>query len=161
MFAKRSLMILAAAASVCVALNGAALAQTQFRISTAAAEGDWLNKALQKFKEGIEKDLPGQFAVSVHANASLFRQGTEVPAMQRGNLEMSTMTTFEVEQQLPEYGVLAAGYAFRDYDHMHKVFDGPIGKDYAEAVGKTMGIQIIDTIYLGTRQMNLAKAREV
>jgi TRAP-type transport system periplasmic protein len=161
MLIKRSLMLLAAAASACVALTGPALAQTQFRISTAAAEGDWLNKALQKFKEGIDKDLPGQFVVSVHANASLFRQGTEVPAMQRGNLEMSTMTTFEVEQQLPEYGVLAAGYAFRDYDHMRKVFDGPIGKDYAEAVGKTMGIQIIDTIYLGTRQMNLAKVRDV
>ena len=49
-----------------------------------------------------------------------FRQGTEVPALQRGNLEMSTMTTFEVEQQLPEYGVLSAGYMFRDYDHMRK-----------------------------------------
>src|SRR5829696_1201101 len=120
MFAKRSLMILAAAASVCVALNGAALAQTQFRISTAAAEGDWLNKALQKFKEGVEKDLPGQFAVSVHANASLFRQGTEVPAMQRGNLEMSTMTTFEVEQQIPEWGFFNRAFLFRDWDHVTK-----------------------------------------
>src|SRR4051794_10663663 len=54
MLNKRSLMILTAAASLCVALNGPALAQAQFRISTAAAEGDWLNKALQKFKEGIE-----------------------------------------------------------------------------------------------------------
>ena len=99
--------------------------------------------------------------MSVHPAASLFRQGTEVPAIQRGNLEMSTMTTFEVEQQLPEYGVLSAGYVFRDYDHLAKVFDGPIGKDYADAVAKAMGIQIIETIYLGTRQTNLAKARDV
>lgn len=161
MLTKRSLTVLVAAAATCLMLSAPAGAQTQFRISTAAAEGDWLNKALQKFKEGIEKDLPGQFAVSVHANASLFRQGTEVPALQRGNLEMSTMTTFEVEQQMPEYGVLSAGYVFRDHDHLRKVFDGPIGKDYAEAVAKTMGIQIIETIYLGTRQTNLAKARDV
>ena len=44
---------------------------------------------------------------------------------------------------------------------MRKVFDGPIGKDYADAVAKAMGIQIIETIYLGTRQTNLAKARDV
>lgn len=161
MLTKRSLTLLAAATASCLLLAAPAAAQTQFRISTAAAEGDWLNKALAKFKEGVEKDLPGQFSVSVHPNASLFRQGTEVPALQRGNLEMSTMTTFEVEQQMPEYGVLSAGYVFRDHDHLRKVFDGPIGKDYADAVAKTMGIQIIETIYLGTRQTNLAKARDV
>jgi len=152
--------MLAAAALACVHAVPA-VAQTQIRISTAAAEGDWLNKALQRFKEGVDKELPGQFAISVHPNASLFRQGTEVPALQRGNLEMSTMTTFEVEQQVPEYGVLSAGYVFRDYDHMRKVMDGPIGKEYADAVAQKMGIQIIETIYLGTRQTNLAKARDV
>src|SRR4028119_1556263 len=98
MVTKRSLMMIAPAAGVCSMLGSPAFAQTQLRISTAAAEGDWLNKALHKFKEGIDKELPGQFNISVHPNASLFRQGTEVPALQRGNLEMSTMTTFEVEQ---------------------------------------------------------------
>jgi tripartite ATP-independent transporter DctP family solute receptor len=136
-------------------------APVQFRISTAAAEQDWLTRALQQFKENVERDLPGQIAVSVHANSSLFRQGTELPAIQRGNLEMSTMTTFEIEQQLPEYGVFSAGYVFRDYDHMRKVMDGPIGKEFAKTVADKMGIEIIDFIYLGTRQVNLRQARDV
>jgi tripartite ATP-independent transporter DctP family solute receptor len=138
-----------------------AQAQTTLRMATVAAETEWLTKALQQLKAGIETDLPGQIAVSVHANASLFRQGTEVPALQRGNLEMSTMTTFEVEQQIPEFGVFSAGYVLRDYDHLRKVFSGPIGKDYAAAVAQKMGIEIVDVVYLGTRQTNLAKAREV
>ena len=133
----------------------------QFRMSTAASEQDWLTRALQQFKEAAERDLPGQIAASVHANSSLFRQGTELPAIQRGNLEMSTMTTFEIEQQMPEYGPLSAGYVIRDYDHMRTVMTGPIGKEYAEAVAAKMGIQIIDTFYLGTRQVNLRQAREV
>ncbi len=91
-------------------------------------------RSLYQFKENVEKDLPGQIAVSVHPNSSLFRQGTELPAIQRGNLEMSTMTTFEIEQQLPEYGAFSGGYVFRDYDHMRKVMDGPIGKEYIAAV---------------------------
>jgi TRAP-type C4-dicarboxylate transport system substrate-binding protein len=71
------------------------------RISHAAAETDWLNKSMLMFKEKVEAALPGQVAVQVHGASSLFRQGTEVPALQRGNLEMSTMTTFEVEQHCP------------------------------------------------------------
>ena len=136
-------------------------APVQFRISTAGAEQDWLARSLYQFKEAVEKDLPGQIAVSVHPNSSLFRQGTELPAIQRGNLEMSTMTTFEIEQQLPEYGLFSAGYMFRDYDHMRKVMDGPIGKEYIAAVGSKMGIEIIDFIYLGTRQVNLRQAKDV
>lgn len=142
-------------------LSSPAMAQMQLRISTAAAETDPLTKALLAFKENVERDLRGQIAISVHPQSSLFRQGTEIPALQRGNLEMSTMTTFEVEQQIPEYGVLSAGYVFRDYDHMKKVFAGSIGKEYADAIASKMGIQILDAVYLGTRQLNLAKARDV
>lgn len=156
--------VIAGAFALASCLPGAALAQgqpIQFRISTAAAEQDWLTRALQQFKENVERDLPGQVAISVHPSSSLFRQGTELPAIQRGNLEMSTMTTFEIEQQIPEFGLFSAGYMFRDYDHMRKVMDGPIGKEYAAAIASKMGIEIIDFIYLGTRQVNLRQARNV
>jgi TRAP-type transport system periplasmic protein len=156
--------MIAAAAAFTLSMPGLAFAQgqpVQFRISTAGAEQDWLARSLYQFKENVEKDLPGQIAVSVHPNSSLFRQGTELPAIQRGNLEMSTMTTFEIEQQLPEYGAFSGGYVFRDYDHMRKVMDGPIGKEYIAAVASKMGIQIIDFIYLGTRQVNLRQFRDV
>lgn len=156
--------MIAAAAALTLSATGSAFAQgqpIQFRISTAGAEQDWLARSLYQFKENVEKDLPGQIAISVHPNSSLFRQGTELPAIQRGNLEMSTMTTFEIEQQLPEYGIFSGGYVFRDYDHMRKVMDGPIGKEYIAAVASKMGIQIIDFIYLGTRQVNLRQFRDV
>jgi tripartite ATP-independent transporter DctP family solute receptor len=154
--------VIAAVAALAVSAPAAfAQAPIQFRISTAGAEQDWLARSLYQFKENVEKDLPGQIAISVHPNSSLFRQGTELPAIQRGNLEMSTMTTFEIEQQLPEYGIFSAGYVFRDYDHMRKVMDGPIGKEYIAAVASKMGIQIIDFIYLGTRQVNLRQFRDV
>ena len=133
----------------------------QMRISSASAEADWLNKSLDMFKSSIDKALPGQFNINIYPASRLFRQGTEVPALQRGNLEMSTMTTFEVEQQIPEYGVLSAGYVFRDAQHMLNVFRGPIGKDYYDAVAQKMGIQIIEVTYLGTRQVNLRTARDV
>jgi tripartite ATP-independent transporter DctP family solute receptor len=136
-------------------------AQVQLRISSAGAESDWLVGGLKVLKEQLEKSAPEQFNVQIHPASSLFRQGTEVPAIQRGNLEMSTMTTFEVEQQVPEYSLFSAGYLFRDYAHMAKVMRGPIGQDYAQTVAQKMGLQILEPMYLGTRQVNLRQAKNV
>lgn len=151
-------------AALAVALGTASLGWAQavtLRISHAANEADWLHKSMLMFKDNVEKALPGQVAVQVHGASSLFRQGTEVPALQRGNLEMSTMTTFEVEQQMPEYGIFSSGYLFRDYAHLANVMRGPVGKDYYEAVAAKMGIQIIEVTYLGTRQLMLRQAKDV
>src|SRR5689334_5589239 len=79
-----------------VGLAGRAAAQTgtQIRISTAAPPSDFLAKALEALKAEVDGASAG-LNVSVHTASTLFKQGTEVQALQRGNLEMSTMTTFE------------------------------------------------------------------
>ena len=133
-------------------------AEVAIRISTAAPPSDFLAKACDAIKSQIEDGTSG-LKISVHPASTLFKQGTEVPALQRGNLEMSTMTTFEVAQQIPEFGFLNRAYLFRDHDHMRAVFDGPIGATYRKTVADKMGIVILATAYLGTRQVALAKKR--
>lgn len=108
-----------------------------------------------------EVDVDPAGAVEVYPASSLFRQGTEVPAIQRGNLEMSVMTTFEVAAQIPEWGFLNRAYLFRDYDHMMSVMTGPIGEQLAADVAEQAGIEILAVAYLGTRQVNLREARDV
>jgi tripartite ATP-independent transporter DctP family solute receptor len=132
----------------------------QIRVSTAAPPSDFLAKAVESFKAELEAANIG-LNVSAHPASSLFKQGTEVPALQRGTLEMSTMTTFEVAQQIPELGFLNRAYLFRDYAHMRAAFDGPFGADYRKLVADKMGIVILSTAYLGTRQVALAKKRKV
>ena len=161
MIVRRTLLAAASLVATLAFSSHVAAQQVQLRISHAANEADWLHKSLIMFKEKVEAALPGQVGVQVHGASSLFRQGTEVPALQRGNLEMSTMTTFEVEQQIPEYGIFSAGYMFRDYDQLAKVMRGPIGKEYYDQVAQKMGIQIIEVSYLGTRQVNLRTAKDV
>lgn len=132
----------------------------QIRISTAAPPSDFLAKSLEALKSEVDAASAG-LSVSVHAASTLFKQGTEVPALQRGNLEMSTMTTFEVAQQIPELGYFNRGYLFEDAAHMRRVFDGPIGEDYRKTVAAKMGIEILATHYLGTRQVGLRQKRAV
>jgi tripartite ATP-independent transporter DctP family solute receptor len=151
-----------AAAGALAGFPGRAGAQTgtQIRISTAAPPSDFLTKALEELKADVDTAKVG-LNVSVHPASTLFRQGTEVPALQRGNLEMSTMNTFEVAQQIPALGLFNRGYLFRDYAHLRRVFDGPIGAEYHAAVAEKMSIEILATHYLGTRQVNLRQKRAV
>src|SRR6516162_6308002 len=139
---------------------GAQAADVTLRFSSAAPPSDFLAKAIETFKSEVENAKVG-VKVESYPASTLFKQGTEVPALQRGNLEISTMTTFEVAQQIPKLGFLNRGYLFRDYDHMRHVVDGPIGADYRRAVTDKMGIAIIAVAYLGTRQVNLRQKRNV
>ncbi len=158
---RRTLLAGTAAASLAGLCGRArAQAQTQIRISTAAPPSDFLAKALDQLKADVDQ-AGVSLDVSVHPASTLFKQGTEVPALQRGNLEMSTMTTFEVAQQIPALGYFNRGYLLGDYDHLRRVFDGPIGADFRAAVLQKMGIAILATHYLGTRQVNLRQKRAV
>jgi tripartite ATP-independent transporter DctP family solute receptor len=150
---------LAAAATLLAAASPLG-ADVTVRFSTAAPPSDFLAKALEAFKSEVEAANVG-VKVETHPASTLFRQGTEVPALQRGNLEMSTMTTFEVAQQIAEYGLFNRAYLFRDYDHLRAVFDGAIGETYRRAVADKMGIEILAVAYLGTRQVNLRQKRSV
>src|SRR5712691_10619109 len=117
------------ACSALAAASAFAQVKTVLRISTPAVPDDWHVKMLYVFKEELGKALPGRFDVQVHHSGTLFRQGTEPVAMQRGNLEMALLSMQDIARQIPEYSIFTAGYLIRDPDHLSKVYSGPIGEE--------------------------------
>jgi len=143
---------------------GAPAASAQERavtISTPAVPGDWHAEMLYVFEEYVERSVPGAFDVEIHLNATLFKQGTEPAAMQRGNLDMALISAQDISKQIPEWSIFTAGYLIRDPEHQRKVFNSDIGEEMFAKVREEMGIKILDVAYLGTRQLNLREAREV
>jgi len=133
----------------------------KLRISTPAVDADWHAKMLPVFKAELEKAAPGQFDVEIHLNGTLFKQGTEPAAMQRGNLEMAMISAFDIAKQVPEWSIFTAGYLLRDPEHQTKVFESDIGKEMYGLVEEKMGIKILSVGYLGTRQLNLRTDKEI
>jgi tripartite ATP-independent transporter DctP family solute receptor len=133
----------------------------KLRISTPAVEADWHAKMLPVFKQELEKTAPGQFDVEIHLNGTLFKQGTEPAAMQRGNLEMAMISAFDISKQIPEWSIFTAGYLLRSPEHQTKVFESDIGQEMYRLVEDKMGIKVLSVGYLGTRQLNLRTEKEV
>ena len=155
--------LLAAAVALATAFAPAAMAQNKvlLRISTPAVPDDWHGKMWTVFKESLDKSAPGEFDVQINLNATLFKQGTEPAAMARGNLELSSISAFDIAKLVPEFSIFTAGYVVRDPEHQKKVFSGPVGKEMFKLASDKMEVTILTPIYLGTRQVNLREVRNV
>lgn len=160
---RRTLLAASGATLATPALSRLSFAQDKkvIRISTPSPDAEWQAKGLMKFKEMVEAAAPS-LEVQVHLNATLFDQGTEIPAMQRGNLEVGMISPQDIAGYIPEYSLYTAGYLLRDADHLHKVFDdSDVAQEYRGRVSGEMDVTILSSQYLGTRHVILRKAKDV
>ena len=155
--------LIAATAALAAVFMPAAMAQNKvlLRISTPAVPDDWHGKMWTVFKDTLDKSAPGEFDVQINLNATLFKQGTEPAAMARGNLELSSISAFDIAKLVPEFSIFTAGYVIRDPQHQQKVFGGPIGQELFKLATDKMDLTLLTPIYLGTRQVNLREVRNV
>ncbi len=150
---RRSLIGAAAALSL-VGVAGSALAadSIKLRLSSPASANDERAIALTE----IFAPAVSSFAeFDPHWNASLFKQGTELEAISRGNLDMSIASAQELAEFFPEFGVFAAGYVHRDAAHQVAVFNSDFFKSYKKTVEDKLGVKLLTIMYLGRRQLNL------
>lgn len=152
---------LAAAALTGVSRQSWAAEPIKIRISTPAVDSDWHAKMLPIFRDKLESLAPGQFQVEIHLNGTLFKQGTEPAAMQRGNLEMAMISAQDIAKQIPEWSIFTAGYMIRSPEHQAHVFGGPIGAEMYKRVEDQMNIKILTVGYLGTRQLDLRGDKQI
>jgi tripartite ATP-independent transporter DctP family solute receptor len=96
-----------------------------------------------------------------HWNASLFKQGTELEAISRGNLEMSIASAQELSTIFPEWSIFSAGYLHRDAEHQKKVFAADFMNDMKKKVEDELGVKLLTVMYLGRRQLNLRVDKEI
>lgn len=160
MIRRRSCLALAVAWSLSAQLAHAQGRQT-LRISTPAVPEDWHARMWTVMKDQLEQTAPGQFDVQINLNASLFKQGAEPVAMARGNLELTTLSAFDIAKLVPEFSIFTAGYVIRDPAHLMQVFNGPIGRELFKRVAEKMDITVLAPIYYGTRQLNLRERRNI
>ena len=156
-------LLAVAALAFGMGLPGTSSAQTktQLRVSTPAVPDDWHAKMWTVFKESLDQSAPGEFDVQINLNATLFKQGTEPAAMARGNLELASISAFDIAKLVPEFSIFTAGYIVRDVEHQQKIFNGPIGEELFKLVAEKIDVTPLATLYLGTRELNLREPRNV
>jgi len=150
-----------AAGLAALAAGGAtgAAAQQRRKVRFAAVFTDQDIRA--EAMRGFQRDVASQFEVELHLNATLFRQGTEIVALQRGNLELANIAPQDISRQIPAWSVMTSAYLFRDVDHLRKTFTSDVGREFIGMARQQLGIHIFGPLYFGTRHVNLRPRKRI
>jgi len=92
---------------------------------------------------------------------TLFKQGTELVALQRDNLELCNLAPADISKQVSVWSLMTSAYLFRDYDHLNKTFKSEVGQDFIKLARDQLGIELIRPVYFGARQLNLKPAKKI
>ncbi|MGC1690586.1 MAG: TRAP transporter substrate-binding protein DctP [Pseudolabrys sp.] len=138
---------------------GPAYTQTKqkLRFSSAFTETDLRAEAYKSFAAAIKED----FDFEPYWGNTLFKQGTELVALQRDNLDLCNLAPADISKQIPAWSLLTSAYLFRDADHMKKTFKSDVGREFIKTAKDQLGIQIITPVYFGSRSLNLKPDKQV
>ncbi|MBX9462392.1 MAG: sialic acid TRAP transporter substrate-binding protein SiaP [Aquamicrobium sp.] len=157
-FTRRALL----AAGAALALAGSTVAATAqdkvaLRFSAVFSEQDIRAEMMKKFAEqiGDEFDYQGYYG------GTLFKQGTELVALQRGNLEMGNIAPQDISNQIPAWSVLTSAYLFRDANHLRTFFASEPGQEMKQMVEDQLGVKVLGPTYFGARQVGLRVDKKI
>jgi TRAP-type C4-dicarboxylate transport system substrate-binding protein len=141
------------------AMGGAASAQgkPKLRFSCAFPETDMRAEGYKAFAAAMKDDFDFE---PFWAN-TMFKQGAELVALQRDNLELCNLAPADISKQVPAWSLLTSAYLFRNYDHLKKTFASDVGKDFIKLARDQLGIEVIRPVYFGARQVNLKPSKKI
>jgi C4-dicarboxylate-binding protein DctP len=124
----RSLLAVVCALGL-AAMPAAAQQPIVIKFSHVVAVNTPKGKGAEYFKKLAEERTGGKVKVEVYPNSSLFKDGEEMEALQLGSVQMLAPSVSKFGPLgVREFEVYDLPYIFDNYDELHKVNDGPIGK---------------------------------
>jgi len=127
-------------------LGVSALAAEKVNIGIVTAPNFVHTIAATKFKEELDKAVPGKYEVIIHHSAALGSETQVLQQLQLGTVQMTVCTTGPVEAFVPEIKALEMPFLFSSYEASDKVLDGPIGQDLLKRFEKAglVGMHFLD-----------------
>ncbi|MCC7326810.1 MAG: TRAP transporter substrate-binding protein DctP [Burkholderiales bacterium] len=152
----------------CVLKAGAALAASgivpawaqdkpKLRFAAVFSDKDIRADMMKLFVKEIEAD----YTVETFLGGTLFKQGTELVALQRDNLEIGNVAPQDISKQVPAWSVLTSAYLFRDAHHLNAFFASDLGAQMKKQVEDQLKVKILGPTFFGTRQVGLKPKKRI
>ena len=109
----------------------------------------------------LAKDVEADFKIEMFLNSTLFKQGTELVALQRDNLEMGNIGPQDFSKQIPAWSILTSAYLFRDAHHLSTFFASDLGAQMKKMAEDEAKVKILGPTFFGTRQVGLKPKKKI
>jgi len=154
---RRSALMAGAALAAACALPAWAQAKPTIRFAAVFSDRDIRADMIRM----LAKDIEGDFKIEPFYNSSLFKQGTELVALQRDNLEMGNIAPQDISKQIPAWTILTSAYLFRDANHLNSFFASDLGAQMKKMVEDQLKVKILGPTFFGTRQVGLKPKKKI
>lgn len=122
----------------CVAVQAADDFKANFKVTMTQAITHPYALGALKFGELIKERTNGRLQVTVYSDSQLAKGEREMlEALQQGTIDIYVGSTGPVGNFSPSMLIVDLPFLFRDFDHVDKVLDGPIGKQLLSDVDKS------------------------
>src|SRR3546814_815032 len=125
-------------------------AQTVLKIGYGMAPTSHMAVGATVFCDGIEQGTQGRYKCQQFPNAALGGEREMIEAVQLGTQDVVNASSGTLGNFVPEVRILDIPFLFRDYDHAHKVMDGPIGQQLLKDM-QARGLRALDWTENGFR----------
>jgi TRAP-type transport system periplasmic protein len=111
------------------------------KVANYFAEDHPQNVALkEKFKKIVEKESNGSLKVQIYPNSTLGAEKEFYDGVRNGTIEMG-IPGLIMQADIPKMAVPEWPFLFKDYEHVKKVLNGPIGKEITEDLESKHGVR--------------------
>jgi TRAP-type C4-dicarboxylate transport system substrate-binding protein len=109
----------------------------------------------------LAKDLENDLTLEPFYGGTLFKQGTELVAIQRDNLEIGNVAPQDISKQIPAWSILTSAYLFRDANHLNRFFASDIGAQMKKMAEDQLKVKILGPTFFGTRHVGLKPKKKI
>src|SRR4051812_5816047 len=109
----------------------------------------------------LAKDVEADFKLEPFYNGTLFKQGPELVALERDNLEMGNIAPQDFSKQMPAWSILTSAYLFRDAAHLDAFWKGELGAQFKKQAEDQLKVRVLGPTFFGTRQVGLKPNKKI
>lgn len=102
------------------------------RFSHVVGEDTPKGMAARKFAELVKERSEGYIEVQVFSNGTLYKDGEEMNALQRGDIQIIAPAISKLTSLIPEFAVYDLPFAFRSYEDVHTYANSKMGLQLTE-----------------------------
>lgn len=107
--------------------------------------------AAELFAAKVAEGTKGAVTIQILPAAQMGGQREIIESVSIGTLDMGFGESGLYANYVPEFGVVALPYLYRDFDHWQKTVDGDVGATLSAALDKKSGIRIVNWMVTGYR----------
>lgn len=156
-FGRRDLLEAAGALAAATALPALAQGKPTLRLAAVFSDKDIRADMVRM----LAKDVAADVTIEPHFGGTLFKQGTELVALQRDNLEIGNVAPQDISKQIPAWSVLTSAYLFRDANHLGAFFSSSLGAEMKHMAEEQLKIKLLAPVFFGTRQVGLRVKKKI